>query len=63
MTTLQHPTVHPPLLIEVADDRVDSHLAAGWLSVTAQDEEPDHNNTPDPDPTGEDLNPTEENHA
>lgn len=28
---LRHPHISPPPVIDVADERVESHLAAGWL--------------------------------
>lgn len=52
MTTLRHPHIEPPLHIDVDDDHVAAHVAAGWLPL-----EP----STDPEPTGEDHEPTEEN--
>lgn len=54
MTSFRHPHIEPPLVIEVADDRVEAHIAAGWLPHGEQ-------STHDPEPTGEDHEPTEEN--
>ncbi len=28
---VRHPHIYPPVVIDVADERVESHLAAGWL--------------------------------
>lgn len=52
MTSLRHPNILPPVVIEVAEADVDSHLAAGWLPVTAPEvEDPpvDAPNTPIPE--------------
>lgn len=31
MTRLRHPNILPPVVVDVAEERVESHLAAGWL--------------------------------
>lgn len=28
---LRHPHIEPPVVVDVAEERVESHLAAGWL--------------------------------
>jgi hypothetical protein len=33
VTVLRHPHIEPVLEVDVADDRVAAHLAAGWLPV------------------------------
>ena len=40
MTVLRHPHIEPVLEVDVADDRVAAHLAAGWLPVAAESATP-----------------------
>lgn len=48
MKTLRHPHIEPALLIEVPDDRVPAHVAAGWLDELAEPN-PDHDPGEKPD--------------
>lgn len=45
MTTLRHPHIAPPLVIEVEDEHVPGYTEAGWL--------PHEPSTPDPEPSGD----------
>lgn len=54
MTSLQHPHIEPPLVIEVEDDAVPAHVAAGWLPLAEEE------TSTDPKPTGEDHKPSKE---
>lgn len=59
MTTLRHPLIEPAHYIEVPDEAVESHLAAGWLLP----DEGEHLTPTDPDHPGEDLDTSEESNA
>lgn len=45
MTQLRHPHIEPPVVLDVAEERVDEHLAAGWL----HEEPPAEADTPTPE--------------
>lgn len=49
MTALLHPHIDPPLVIEVPDDAVPAHVAAGWLLVEDADTYTDPDSGPDSD--------------
>jgi hypothetical protein len=53
VTTLRHPHIAPPLLIEVEDERVPAYVAAGWLL-------PEEPSTPDLDAPGDEAPTTPE---
>ncbi|WP_036959124.1 hypothetical protein [Promicromonospora kroppenstedtii] len=44
---VRHPHIYPPVVIGVADERVESHLAAGWLLDEAPADEEAETPTPE----------------